>query len=131
MDCRYQWGRPITDRGVLDELNNHQNTWGKSKINISLCRRKSYQRTYLEDIRSIFDQFGPVVSYLEVLLPKKPPTPNNIGEGLSGPQRKLWKEALFFQYDKNRKFSLLSDPISIKSIPEGKKVLRSLIAHSI
>ena len=87
--------------------------------------------TSLEEIRSRFDKVRPVVSHLEVRLPKKPPTPNNIGEDLGGPQRQFWKEALFVQYDKNKNVSLLSDPIPIKSLPEGTKVLRSLIAPSI
>ena len=77
---------PITAQGVLDQLNCHQTPWGKSNIKISLCRRNRYQRTYLEDICSRFDQVIPVVSHLEVHLPKKPPTPNNISEGLKGPQ---------------------------------------------
>ena len=64
---------PITDQGVLDELNRHQNPRGTSNIKISLCRRKSYQRTDIEEIRSIFDQFRPVVSHPEVLLLNKPP----------------------------------------------------------
>ena len=33
---------PITDQGALDELNLHQATRGKSKVKISLCRRKTY-----------------------------------------------------------------------------------------
>ena len=86
---------PITDQGVLDALNRHQTPRGKSKINISLCIRKSYQRTYLEEIRSRFDQVRPVVSHLEVCLPKKTLTPKNIGDVLGGPQRKLWKEDFF------------------------------------
>ena len=86
---------PITTQGVLDELNRRQTPQGKSKIKISLCRRKSYQRTDLEEIRSRFDQVRPVVSHLEVCLPKKPPTPNNIGDALGGPQRQFCKEALF------------------------------------
>ena len=45
---------PITAQGVLDELNRHQTSRGISKIKISLCRRKSYQRTDLEEIRSRF-----------------------------------------------------------------------------
>ena len=122
---------PITAQGVLDELNRHQNLRGKSKIKISLFRRKSYQRTDLDKIRSRFDQVRPVVSHLEVRLPKKPPTPNNICDDLGGSQRKFWKEALFFQYDKNKNVSLLSAPIPIKSLPIGTKVLRSLIAPSI
>ena len=122
---------PITAQGVLDELNRHQTPWGKSKINISLYSRKICQRTDLEDIRSIFGQVILVVSHLEVLLPKKPPTPKNIGEGLSSPQKKFWKEAMFVQYDNNKIVSLLSDPIPIKSLPEGTKVFCSLIAPSI
>ena len=90
----------IISQGVLDELNFHQTPRGKSKIKICLFRRKRYQRTDLKDIRSIFDQFRPVVSHLEFRLPKKPPTPNNIGEGLSGPQRQLWN--FFVQYDKEQ-----------------------------
>ena len=61
---------PITDQGVLDELNRHQITREKSKINISLCTRKSYQRTDLEEICSIFDQVRPVVSHIEFCLQK-------------------------------------------------------------
>ena len=72
-----------------------------------------------------------MVSHLEVCLPKKPPTPNNIGDALGVPHRKLWKEAIFFQYDKNKNVSLVSAPIPIKPLPEGKIVPRSLIAPSI
>ena len=104
---------------------------GKSKIKISLCRRKSYQRTDLEEIRSRFDQVRPVVSHLEVRLPNKPPTPKNIGDALGGPQIKFCKEALLVKYDKNKNVSLVSAPIPIKSLPEVTKVLRSLIDPSI
>ena len=82
---------PITAQGALDELNHKKNPRGKSKVKISLRRRKSYQRIDFEEICSRFDQFRPVVSHLEVRLPKKPPIPKNIGEGLKGPQRKFWK----------------------------------------
>ena len=100
---------PITDQGVIDELNRHQTPQGKSKIKISLCSRNSYQRTDLVEIRSIFDQVRPVVLHLEFRLPEKPPTPKNIGDALGGPQRQFWKEALFVQYDKRRlKFLFLS-----------------------
>ena len=72
-----------------------------------------------------------MVSHIEVCLPNKPPIPNNIGEALGGPQRQFWKEAIFVQYDNNKNISLFSAPIPIKFLPEGKKVLRSLIAPSI
>ena len=107
----------ITAQGVLYELNRHQTPRGKSNIKISLCRSKIYQRTDLEEILSRFYQVRPVVSHLEVLLPKKLPTPKNIGYALGGPQRQFWKEALFVQYDKNKNVILLSDPIPIKSLP--------------
>ena len=92
----------ITDQGVIDELNRHQTSRGKSKINISLCRSKNYQLTAIEDIRSIFYQVRHVVSHLECRLPKKPPTPNNIGEALGGPKRRFWKEALFFNMTRTK-----------------------------
>ena len=76
----------ITAQGVLDELNCHQTPRVKSKIKISLCRSKIYQRTYIEEICSRFDQVRPMVSHLKVSLPKIPPTPNNIGDDLGGPQ---------------------------------------------
>ena len=41
---------PITDQGVLDELNLHQTPRGKYNINISLCRSNSCQISALEDI---------------------------------------------------------------------------------
>ena len=72
-----------------------------------------------------------MVSHIEVRLPKKPPTPNNIGDALGGPQRQFWKEAFFVQYEKNKNVSLLLAPIRIKSLPEGTKVLGSLIAPNI
>ena len=79
---------PIIYQGALGELNHHQTPYGKYKIKIIICRRKSYQRTYIEEIFSIFDQVIPVVLHLEVHLPYKPPTPNNIDEGLKDHQRK-------------------------------------------
>ena len=72
---------PITAQGALDELNLNQTPRGKSKIKISLFKRKSYQRTDVEEIYSIFNQVRPVFLHLEVRLPKKPPPPNNIDEG--------------------------------------------------
>ena len=76
---------PITAQGVIDELNRHQTSRGISKIKISLCRRKIYQITDLEEIRSRFDQVRPVVSHLEVRLQKKHTAPNNIGDAVGGP----------------------------------------------
>ena len=70
-------------------------------------------------------------SHLEVSLPEKPLTPKNISESLKGPQRKLWKEPLFVQYDKNKSVSLISYLIPIKSLPDGTKVLCSTIAPII
>ena len=58
-------------------------------------------------------------------------TPKNICEALKGPQRQFLKEALFVQYDNNKNEIILSTPTSIKYIPEGTKILRSLIATSI
>ena len=101
---------PITVQGVLDELNRHQTLRGKSNIKISLYRRKRYQRTDLEEIRSRFYQVRPLVSHLEVRLPKKPPTPNNIGGALGGPQRQFWKEALFFNMTRIKMLALSKPP---------------------
>ena len=114
MDHSYQWGRLITDQGEIYELNCHQTPRGKSKVKISLCRRKSYQIKYLEEICSIFGQVKPVVSHIEVCLPKKHTTPKNIGESLKVTQRKLWKEDLFVEYDKNQNVSLILATIPIK-----------------
>ena len=118
---------------TLDELNRHQTPRGKSKVNISLCRRKICQRIDLEYICSRFDQVRPMVSHLEFCLPRKTPTPKKTGEGLKGPQRQFWKEALFVQYDKNKNknVSLLSTLIPIKYFPEVTKFLCSLITVSI
>ena len=48
----------ITAQGVSDALNFHKTTWGKSNIKISLCRRKIYQRTDLEEIHYASDEIG-------------------------------------------------------------------------
>ena len=72
-----------------------------------------------------------MVSHIELCLPKKPPAPNNIGEGLKGPQRQFWKEDLFVQYDKNRNDSLISALTPIKFLPDVTKLIHSLISPSI
>ena len=64
---------PITYKVALDELNQHKTPRGNSKVNISLCRRKRYQRTYIEEIHSIFDQVRPVVLHIEVHLQEQSP----------------------------------------------------------
>ena len=125
------WEEPITTQCAFDVPNFHWTPHGKSKVNISIFRRQTHQRTDLEEIHSIFDQFRHVVSHIEVRIHKKPPTPKNIGEGLKGPQKTFCKEYLFVQYDKNKNVSLLSDPITIIFLPRGTKVLHSLIATSI
>ena len=122
---------PITSQGALDELNIHKTPCGKSQVNISLRRRKRYHRTDLEAICSIFDQIRPVVSHLEFYIPETTLTPKNIGAALKSSLRQFWKQALFVQYDKNKNASLLSLPIPIKSLSEGKNILCSLIAPSI
>ena len=58
--------------GALDELNRCQIPREKYKVKISLYIRKIYQRTDLEEIHPIFDQVIPVVSHLDVSLPRKP-----------------------------------------------------------
>ena len=60
---------PITAQGAPDELNHHQNTRGKHNVKIGTCRRKSYQRSDIEDNCSIFHQVRPVVSHLEFQIP--------------------------------------------------------------
>ena len=119
---------PITYQGMLDEPNIHQNTRGKSKVKISLCRKKIYHRTDLEEICSRFDQVRPVVSHIEVHLPEKPLTPNNIGEALKDTQRQFYKQYLFVKYDREKNGSLLFSNIPIKYLSEETQVLRSLIA---
>ena len=106
---------PIIYKGILDELNPHQTPQGKSKIKISLSRRKSYHRTHLEEIRSRFDQVRPIVSHFEVRLPKKPYPQSIIGEFSNSLQRQLCKETLFVQNYKNINVTLISTTIPIKS----------------
>ena len=71
---------PITAQVEFNELNHHQTPRGKFKVNIIPCKRNIYQRTYIEDICYRYDQVRPEVSHLEVSLPKKLPTPKNIGK---------------------------------------------------
>ena len=82
---------PITAQVLLDELNRHQTPRNKSNIKITLCRRKSYQRTDLEEICSRFDHVKPVVSHFKVRLPKKHTTQTNNDEALGGRHKQYWK----------------------------------------
>ena len=73
---------PITSKGALDERQRYHTNCGKSNVNISLCQRKSYQRTDIEEIWSIFDQVRPVVSHLVFFITEEPINLKNIGESL-------------------------------------------------
>ena len=53
-------------------------------ITTTILRRTSYQRIYLEEIRSICDQITPNSSHPGVQLPKKYPTNKTIQEELKG-----------------------------------------------
>ena len=97
----------IKTQGTLDELHHYQTQCGKCKINISICRIRIYQSTYIEEIRPRFNQVIPVVSNIAVCLPEKHLTPKKIGEDLKGPQRQFWKEDLFVQYNKNKNSNLI------------------------
>ena len=72
-----------------------------------------------------------MVSHIEVCLPEKPLKLNNIGGDLKAPQRKLQKEDLFLQYDKNKCVSIISAPIPIKPLTYETKFLSTLIAPTI
>ena len=105
---------PIIYQVAIDELHHHYNQCGKCKVNISLCRRKSYEKTYIKYIWSIFDQVRPVFSHLEVSLPGKTIAAKNIDKDLKGPQIQFCKETLFLKCEKNKNVSLLSATTAIK-----------------
>ena len=97
----------ITAQATLDEVQHYQNQRWKSEVKISICRRKSYQKTDIEEIWFISDQVRPMVLYLEVRLPEKPLTKKNIVGALKCCQRQFYKYNLFVQYDKNKNVNLL------------------------
>ena len=76
--------KTITAKGALDELQHHQIQRGKSKVKISIYRRKRYQSTHIEEVWSICDKYRPVFLYIEVRLPEKPLTSKDIGKALEG-----------------------------------------------
>ena len=47
-----------------------------------------------------------MVSHIDVSLPEKPTTPNNIGEAIKCPHKQIWEEASFVKYDKNKSSNL-------------------------
>ena len=47
---------PMKSQGALDEIQRHRNPQEKYNVKISLCIRKSQNRTYLEEIRYRLDQ---------------------------------------------------------------------------
>ena len=64
--------------------------------------KKSYQRTDLEEIWSIFHQIIVVVSHIVFRIPDNPLPPKNIRYYVQVPQRQFWGEDLFLKYDKNK-----------------------------
>ena len=72
-----------------------------------------------------------MVYRLEIRLQEKPVTQKNICGVLKFHQIQYCKYALLVQYYKNKYFSLLLSPILIKSLPEGTKVVHSIIDPSI
>ena len=93
---------PITAQGSLDKINCHKTPRVESNVNISLWKKKSYQRTYIEEICSKLDQVRPVAPNIEVCIPKKTLTPNDIGVDLKGSQRKFLKEYLFVEHKRKK-----------------------------
>ena len=100
----------ITAKDTIYELKHCHNQCGKYKVKIILSRNKIYQRTYIEEIRSIFYQVWPVVSHIEICLPENFKTPKNIGEALKGPKRKFWKGYLSFSVITTRILTLFQTP---------------------
>ena len=96
------WEDNITEKVKLDEIQKHKTQCGEYKVKISILISKRYLRTYLEYIWSKFAQVIPVVSHIDVSLPEKPTTPNNIGEAIKCPHKQIWEEASFVKYDKNK-----------------------------
>ena len=51
-----------------------------------------------------------MVSHIEVSIPEKPITTNNIGEAIKGPNKQIWIEYLFVKYDKNKSSTFFRIP---------------------
>ena len=66
---------PSLPKGNFVKLQHYHTQCGKYKVNISLYRKKIYQRTDLEELQSRFDQIIPIVSNLEVLHTENLTTP--------------------------------------------------------
>ena len=65
-----------------------------------------------------------MVSHIEVSLPEKPITPNNIGEDIKSPHKQIWKEDLFVKHEKNKSSTFFRLPYqSNTSIMEKKSPL--------
>ena len=80
---------------------------------------------------SVFYQIRPVVSHSEVCLPHKSIVPKTIWDYPKGPQRQVWRELLFVQYNNNKNINLLSAPLALKYLLKFTKVLRYLISPGI
>ena len=73
------------------------------------------------------DTNTPIVRHV-VAMPDKPTAPRSIHLCLKDKNRKLWKAALFQQYEKNADMLLLSEPVAKESLPLDAKIFPSIIA---
>ena len=73
------WEEPITDQGALNEINHHEKSMWEIQGQYQSMNNKDLTEDRYWRYFYIFDQARPVVSQIEVRLPKEALSPKNLG----------------------------------------------------
>jgi hypothetical protein len=122
---------PITAAGLRDALYYLQQPEPR-KVTFTLCKMQEEVRYPYQIYRAIFNscttkRFGHMLTS-----PVEPKVYPSISKCLADPEfGDDWMQALFHQYDKNDAVKLVAQPAPIESLPEGKKVHRTVISTKV
>ena len=122
---------PISADGTDELIRNLQIRKKTNQVNLVLHPTDKYSMSNYESYRAHHDGIT-VLRHNHIAACKEMPTvPKSIFAALDGPDRDIWMEALFHQYDKNQAVQLYAAPVPIESVPKGIKIIPSIIACSV
>ena len=125
--------QPLTGAGAKDAFESLQLKDKSRVISITLCKMSSTDSSRYEyqNYRAAFDSCTGMQYTHMAVLPRKPLVPKTIFQALDGNDRDNWIKACHYQYNKNQRVGLFSQPIPRELVPKDKKVLQTVLATKV
>lgn len=125
--------QPLTGAGAKEAFESLQLKDKPRVISVTLCKMSSTDSSRYEyqNYRAAFDSCTGMQYTHMAVLPHKPPVPKTIFQALDGDDRENWIQACHYQYNKNQRVGLFSQPIPRELVPKDKKVLQTVLATKV